>query len=126
MARTRNWSAETYAEVFVRLDHGQKIGHVARCSGLTYQQVDYFATQLKLNPEELPPCTNPPTNDMVTAWHEKVLAEIAAQPAEVTPNPEQLEAEIVGCIDLVRQAASQFGMTPRKFLWLCTTHARSA
>lgn len=130
MARTRNWSANTYAEVFVRLDHEQPIGDVARATGLTYQQVDYFATQLKLKPNEAPPCTNMPTPELVNEWHEKVREEIANSPTVPGPlSPErkaELDAEIAGCIELVKQAASQFGMTARRFLWECTRDARSA
>lgn len=39
---------------------------------------------------------------------------------------QELEAEVEGCIDLVWKAASQYGISARRFLWLCSTNARSA
>lgn len=123
MTRSRDWPANTYAEVFVRLDHGQKIAHVARATRLTYQQVLHFSRQLKDNPEAAPPNTELPSAEDVEVWHGKIAAE---EEAKAAGTPDELEAEVNGCIELVKAAAAQFKMTPRKFLWLAMTSARSA
>jgi hypothetical protein len=149
MARTRNWSARTAAEVFVRINHlEQPTQRVADAVGLTFQQVHHFKRELLANPTQLPPCNWPTTEAEFEAIRVAVVEQSAAEDkaahdahVERVANrralsidrggPPQiltaeLDAEIGGCIDLVRQAAAQFGMTPRKFLWLCSTDARSA
>lgn len=148
MGRTRNWSADTSAEVFIRLfDLKQNHARVARATGLTYQQVSYFVrgcTDDKLpdgvditqeNVDRLRPVVEAASaaeDAEVHAVTQRRLANTRAladakQSARAAPiDSAALNDEVEGCIDLVRQAAAQFGITPRHFLWLCSTHARSA
>jgi hypothetical protein len=141
MARARNWHARTAAEVYIRLAIlDQPTQRVADATGLSYQQVHYFAKELKANPGRVPPCAFPNTPAEFEAIRAEVEAatakEDAATPAAQSTRlvtvakipPDQLPAldeEITGCIELVKQAASQFGISPRAFLHLCITHARS-
>ena len=133
MARTRNWPALTVAEVMVRLGLGQSIYRVAKATGLTYMQVKHFASQ------ERPTNLRLPTDEQMVQVRTAVAAADEADEAADTAalaakknnglTPEQqaaYEEEIGGCIDLVRQAASLFGVTPRQFLHKAMTDARSA
>lgn len=149
MARTRNWSARVAVEVFVRLNHlEQPTQRVADACGLSYQQVHHFKRELLRDPSKVPPCNWPTTSEEFETIRAEVVAAAAAEdkaahdahverianrralsidrggPPQILTA--ELDAEIGGCIDLVKQAASQFGMTARKFLWLCSTDARSA
>lgn len=141
MARTRNWEPRLLAEVFVRLDHGQSTAKVARLTGLSYQQVSHFEQQMRAEPSRLPSNVRTVDPETVNELHAQVAEELERerQAATVTDasgvsrriagtlaSPEEIEAEVVGCIDLVRASAAQLGISPRRFLWLCSTHARSA
>lgn len=150
MSRHRNWDPRTYAEVYFRLVHkGQSVSRIAKATGLTYMQVQHFKDQT--TETTAPQNTRLPTPEiieeirveveaataaeeaaMVADAHKKVEAASerararAAQKAEVAAELNvEAESEIEGCIDLVRQAANQLGMTTRYFLWRCLTHPRS-
>lgn len=148
MARTRNWPSRTSVEVFVRCNHlEQPTQRIADACGLTFQQVHHFRRELKRDPSKVPACNWVGTTEEFEAIRAEVVAQAAAEdkaahdahverianrralsidrggPPQILTA--ELDAEIGGCIELVKQAASQFGMTARKFLWLCTTDARS-
>ncbi len=131
MARHRNWDPRTWAEVFVRIvDLKQSPYRVAKATGLSYMQVQHWASQV--TDTHVPPNLVLPSEETIEEVRTLVIAaseaeDVAARATKAQPIDEAaLNAEVEGCIDLVRQAASQFGITPRRFLWLCSTHARSA
>lgn len=136
MGRVRTWPARTAAEVYIRLALlDQPVAHVARATNLTYQQVSFFAKELQANPNSVPPCSFPNEkefNELREELEATAKDELALSPARrSTPldlSEQQhldLDNEIVGCIALVRQAAAQFGISPRNFLHRCITHAQS-
>lgn len=131
MARHRNWSARTWAEVYVRiclLD--QSPYRVAKATGLTYMQVQHFAKQC--TDTHLPTNTNIPSAEELATIRAEVEAQSAAEDAAAATtvrapiDTAALTEEVNNCIDLCKQVAAQFGITPRHFLWLCSTSARSA
>lgn len=135
MARTRNWDPRVAAEVFVRLDHGQPIAQIARRVGLSYQQVQHFQQEAQKDTTKMPHNQRGYDVDRIPELHASVKAELdlVASAASIggarirgaVASPEQIDAEVCGCIDLVRQSAAELGISTRRFLHLALTHARS-
>jgi len=140
MARTRNWPPEKIIEILVRHStFKQNPAEIARGVDLSYQQVrNFLMTGTKLAPEP----DSEWQRTLQAQITERVEAEIRAlvqtfvskdgkvrtcKRAPLTAAQQlELEEEVVGCCDLVIAAAAQFGITPRRFLHLCITNARSA
>jgi hypothetical protein len=130
MARHRNWHPLVWAEVLIRIvELEQNPYRVAKATGLNYIQVKHFADGC--NGRHVPTNLVLPTPEQIEEVRARVEAASAAEDAAVAVKSQPVDAlalaeEITGCIELVKQAASQFRMTPRHFLWLCSTDARSA
>lgn len=129
MARHRNWDARVYAEVVVRLvEFDQNAHKVAVKTGLNYVQVRHFEAQL--TPGALPPNLAYPTPEQMDEVRAKVAADVEAEllqaPKPVVTSGDEFDAEVAGCIDLVKKCAAEFGISARRFLHICLTDARSA
>jgi len=137
MGRTRNWSFQQKLEIVVRHEiFHQPYRHIAEHVGLNYQQVRNY---LKSDPAPtIDTVANlPALQEEADRMMDQIQADLDAG-HEIAPklsqakeplSPEQhakLNAEVLDCIQMAREVASQFGITPGKFLWLCSTRLDSA
>jgi hypothetical protein len=144
MTNTAKWKTPILlTEMLQRRDvYGHTYDQIADAHGLNRAQVYYAISQIqgKLWSDE--PALQAKQEQREIDITQKLLAELGEPPSNVVRrgpgrprsmqqalSPEQcteLDAEIAGCIDLVKQAASQFGISARQFLHACITNARSA
>jgi len=129
MARHRNWDVRVWAEALIRLTEFDQNPHkVAVKTGMTYVQIRHFAAQL--TPGALPPNLGYPTPEQMEEVRAKVAADVEAEllqaPKPVITSGDEFDAEVAGCIDLVKKCAAEFGISARRFLHICLTDARSA
>ena len=144
MTNTAKWKTPLIlTEMLHRRDvYGHTYEQIAAAHGLTRAQV-YFAIasipgKLWSDDPRLIPVIEQREIDVAA----KLLEELGEPPvgaqrrgpgrAKETPRPTtspeqlaELDAEVGGCIDLVKQAAAQFGISPRRFLHMAITDARS-
>lgn len=138
MARHRDWSAQTWAEVYVRtIDFKQNPAVVARATGLTYQQTRHWAQQWGSAKD----ISSVPglSVELVTAVRERVGREVSAADAQrvelarekreiptmLSADPE-LAAAVEAYTHGATTTANDFGLTAAQFLTLCATYAQNA
>lgn len=137
MARTRNWSFQQRLEIVIRHEMFQQpYRHIAEHVGLNYQQVrNYLKSQPTPTIDMLAnlPALQEEANRMMDQIKEdldtghEIAPKLSQAKEPLTPEQRaELDAEVKGCIQMAREVASQYGISPRRFLHDCITNPESA
>jgi len=140
MGRVRNWDPRVYAEVLHRLESfDQTAAHIAQAVEMSTLQVAQFKSFLDNNPGKMPTNRVMPTQELLDSVKESLTASVPNEPPTRGPGRPRkdkptltaeetaaLSAEIDGCLDLAKQVAALYHMSPGKFLWLVTTRCAQA